>query len=141
MKITVENVISVLALLGIGGILGTYFRILWERRNAALLQKQEFKETRYKCIILLMYGAVDFEKQKPMLGQHGRDFETLEELLDELKTEWHNMILFASDDVLRRTHAFIKSPSQEAFRMSAFAMREDLWGGRLTKDLQALTFD
>jgi hypothetical protein len=28
---TLENAIAAIGLLGIGGILGTYFRILWER--------------------------------------------------------------------------------------------------------------
>lgn len=76
---TIEHAIAALGLLGVGGILGTYFRVLWERRNTALLQKQEFKETRNKCIIMLMHSVLDFEKNKVMLRQHGRNFETLED--------------------------------------------------------------
>ena len=53
LKMNIENALTILGLLGVGGLLGTYFRILWERKNSALLQKQEFKETRYKCIIIL----------------------------------------------------------------------------------------
>ncbi len=34
-----ENIVSVISLLGVGGLLGAYFRILWERNNAILLQK------------------------------------------------------------------------------------------------------
>lgn len=92
---TLEDATAAVGLLGIGGILGTYFRILWERKNTALLQKQDFKETRYKCIILLMYSALDFRKNKSMLRQQGRNFLSLEDLMDELQAEWHNMILFA----------------------------------------------
>jgi len=136
-----ENVISVLVLLGLGGVLGTYFRILCERRNTALLQKQEFKETRYKCIILLMHSALDFEKNKPMLHQQGRNFASLDDLLDELKTEWHNMILFASDEVLKSAHDFILNPSQTAFHKTALSMRKDLWGGKLSSELETLTFE
>lgn len=141
MNLTFENVVSALGLLGLGGVLGTYFRILWERRNTALLQKQEFKETRYKCIILLVYSALDFEKHQALLNQHGRNFQSRDELLDELKTEWHNMILFASDDVLTCTHAFISNPSQLAFRKSALVMRKDLWGGKLSPELEKMTFE
>lgn len=138
---TIENAIAAIGLLGVGGILGTYFRILWERRNTALLQKQEFKEKRYKCIILLMYSALDFEKNKVMLRQQGRNFAKFEDLLDELKAEWHNMILFASDGVLIDSHAFICNPSYKAFRKASLSMRQDLWGGKLASQLKDLAFD
>jgi hypothetical protein len=137
---TIENAIAALSLLSIGGLLGNYFRILWERKNSALLQKQEFKETRYKCIIMLMLGALDFEKSKPALNKHGRNFITRDDLLDELEAEWHNMILFASDEVLTGTHEFISDPTHETYRKASLAMRKDLWGGKLSKSIRSLTF-
>lgn len=137
----IEDIVKVVGLLGLGGLIGTYFRILWERRNTALIQKQEFKETRYKCIILLMHGALDFDKNKPMLNQHGRNFQSIDELIDEIKAEWHNMILYASEEVLSESHAFIKNPSQTSFRKVALAMRSDLWGGKVSSHLEQLTFD
>ncbi|MEM7793185.1 MAG: hypothetical protein AAF579_01870 [Cyanobacteria bacterium P01_C01_bin.118] len=138
---TIENAIAAIGLLGIGGIFGTYFRILWERKNTTLLQKQEFKEARYKCIILLIYSALDFDKNKVMLRQQGRKFLSREDLMDELKAEWHNMILFASDGALMNTHTFIKNPSYETFRIASLAMRKDLWGGKLSPSLKTLSFD
>ncbi|HBO84332.1 MAG: hypothetical protein A2073_05690 [Deltaproteobacteria bacterium GWC2_42_11] len=130
-----ENVFTILGLLGLGGLLGTYFRILWERKNSALLQKQEFKETRYKCIILLLLSHLDFDKNKPMLHQHGRSYiNRIEDLQDELKLEWNNMILFASDEVLSRMREFIENPSQENFQKTAVAMRKDLWGGKISSE-------
>jgi hypothetical protein len=80
----IETALSALGLLGIGGALGTYLRIVWERRNSALLQKQEFKETRYKCVIMLMYTALDFEKRGNGLKQFGRNFHSHEDVIDEL---------------------------------------------------------
>lgn len=139
-SVTLENAVAVLGLLGIGGVVGTYLRILWERKNKAQLQKQEFKETRYKCIILLMYASLDFDKEIQNLRMHGRNFATYEELIDELKTEWYNLILFASDDVLKTMHAFILFPSVLSFKNVALAMRKDLWGGGLSKDLVDLEF-
>lgn len=130
---TFESVISVLALLGIGGLLGNYFRILWERRNTALLQKQEFKEVRYKCIIILMFSCLDFDKNKNMLQKHGREYiNNMQDLKDELIMEWNNMILFASEDVLFTMQQFIESPSHEKFREVAINMRKDLWGGKIS---------
>lgn len=137
---TVENVLSALGLLGIGGALGTYLRIVWERKGSAQLQKQEFKDTRYKCIIMLMYTLLDFDKRSKGLDKFGRNFKTQEELIDEIKAEWHNAILFASDEVLENLHVFIKNPSAESFKKSALAMRKDLWGGRLSATLESLEF-
>lgn len=135
-----ENVATVLGVLGLGGILGNYFRILWERQNTALLQKQEFKETRYKCIIILLLSYLDFEKNKPMLHQHGRPYiKTIEDLKEELQLEWNNMILFASDKVLSTMNEFLKEPTQSNFRKVALAMRKDLWSGKLSsKKLEEL---
>ncbi|OGS23332.1 MAG: hypothetical protein A2252_09630 [Elusimicrobia bacterium RIFOXYA2_FULL_39_19] len=130
---TLENVASTLALLGIGGLLGTYFRILWERKNSALLQKQEFKEVRYKCVIILLLAYLDFEKSKTHLHRQGREnINTLQDLEDELLTEWNNMILFASEEVLFAMKQFLKNPSYEKFIHIAINMRKDLWGGSIS---------
>ncbi len=135
MNITFENAITALGLLGLGGVIGTYFRILWERKNSALLKKQEFKETRYKCIILLLLCMLDFEKELPKLHRHGRtDINKIDDLINELKTEWNNMILFSSEDVLINMHSFIENPSQSSFKKVALSMRDDLWGGKLSSD-------
>ena len=124
---TLENIVSMLTLLGVGGLLGTYLRILWERKNTALLQKQEFKETRYKCIIILMLSYLDFDKNKAMLHKHGREYiRTPQDLKDELIMELNNMILFASGDVLNSMQKFIKLLSQQCFHQGALAMRKDL---------------
>lgn len=129
----IENVFSMLALLGIGGILGHLFRILWERKSSKLLQKQEFKETRYKCIIILMLSLLDFEKNRQMLYSHGREYiNNKEDLIYELKLEWNNMILYASEEVLQKTYIFIQNPSQDNSHKVTLAMRRDLWGGKLS---------
>jgi hypothetical protein len=132
---TFENIISVISLLGIGGLLGAYFRILWERNNAILLQKQDFKEVRYKCIIILALAYLDFDKNKFLLQQNNREYiKKPEDLLNELKVEWNNMILFASEEALREFDSFIKKPSYGAYKKVAAALRKDLWGGKLKSD-------
>jgi hypothetical protein len=135
-----ENFITFLSLLGVGGLLGNYFRILWERQNKAQIQKQEFKEARYKCVIILLLSYLDFAKNKTMLHQHGRQYiNSIEDLRYELKLEWNNMILFALSEVLTTMHIFIENPSQQSFRNVALAMRKDLWGGKIsTEDIEKL---
>ena len=54
-----ENLIQIIGLLGIGGLISSYFTLLWQRKNAEEKSKQEYKETRYKCIILLMKALLE----------------------------------------------------------------------------------
>jgi hypothetical protein len=132
-------VISTIISFGLGTVLGTYLKIRWERTNSAQLQKQEFKTTRYKAIILLMYSLLDFDKNKGKLEKHGRDFVVVDDLVDELRTEWNNMLLYASDDVLRTVQDFISKPERDSFRRGALAMRKDLWGGKVSLKLEEIT--
>lgn len=136
----IENVLSVLGLLGVGGLLGTWLQVFLQRKSSALLQKQEFKETRYKCIIILMYTALDYGKRGSGLAKFGRSFSSEDDVLDELQVEWHNAILFASEDVLREMHAFIREPTVKLFKQAAIAMRKDLWGGKSSQILPYLDF-
>jgi len=69
----IEGIFNVLGPLFIGGFIVHYAHVLWERKSSQLLKKQEFKETRYKCIIILMLRSLDFEKNMPMLPLHGRE--------------------------------------------------------------------
>lgn len=83
---------------------------------------------------------LDFDKRSKGLEKFGRDFKSHEQLIDEIKAEWHNAILFASDEVLEDLHAFIKEPSAKLFKKSALSMRKDLWGGKLSAKLESLEF-
>ncbi len=137
---TIENVLSAISLLGIGGAIGSWLRIMWERKNSALLQKQEYKEARFKCLTQLMYAVLDFEKRGLGLQQFGRNFQSKDDLLEELKNEWHAAILYASEEALITIHAFIRQPSVALFKEAALAMRKDLWGGKPSKILAYLEF-
>lgn len=133
-------IVSILGLLGIGGIIGAYFNSLWERNNTISLQKQEYKEARYKAIILLMYGYLEYKDQGDFLIIHRPNIDSKDKLFLELKTEWNNMILYASDDVLLKFHEFLKNPTHETFKKIAIAMRKDLWGGKINQNIKNLNF-
>ena len=132
-------VITALISFGLGTLLGTYLKIRWERTNSAQLQKQEYKTTRYKAIIILMYSLLYFDKHNHLLAVHGRHFNNATDLSDELTIEWNNMLLYASDDVLITAQHFIKSPDKISFRRCALAMRKDLWGGKVPSALDDFT--
>jgi hypothetical protein len=124
---------------GLGTVLGTYLKIRWERSNSAQVQKQEYKTTRYKAVLILMYDSLDFDKAKDKLKKHGRDYNTLGDLIDELKIEWDNMLLYASSEVLKTFQAFIILPDKNNFRRCALAMRKDLWGGKVTLRIEDIS--
>ena len=98
---TIENAISVLGLCGFGGLVSGYCTLMWQRRNADMARKQEFKETRYQCIILLMHGCLDFDRSRGELQKRGYSIATLEDLFALLRAEHINAFLFASDDFIR----------------------------------------
>jgi len=136
-----ESILNVLIPLFVGGFVVHYVHVLWERKSSQLLKKEEFKETRYKCIIILMLSLLDFEKNRQMLHLHGRDYiNNREDLIYELKLEFNNMILFASEEVLKTTINFIKKPSQHNLYNVAIGMRKDLWGGKISlEELEKFT--
>lgn len=122
---TIENALSALGLLGIGGAMGTYLRILWERRNAALLHKQEFKEARFKCIIILMYSIIDFDKHRSALEQHRPNLRSCDDVIEELKAEWHNAIFLPRMRFWRRPTLSFTShqpPISSALRLLCVAI-------------------
>ena len=136
----INELIPILSLLGLGGVIGAFFNSIWERNKTISLQKQEYKETRYKAIILLMYGFLEYKDSADFLIIHRPDLKSKEKLFLELKTEWNNMILYASDEVLLKSHAFLNNPTQEVYRKVAIAMRKDLWGGKINKNIESLNF-
>ncbi|MFH1360831.1 MAG: hypothetical protein ABIJ41_07385 [Candidatus Omnitrophota bacterium] len=136
-----DQIIPILGLLGIGSIIGAFFNSLWERNKTISLQKQEYKETRYKSIILLMYGFLEYKDSSDLLIIHRPDLKTKEKLFLELKTEWNNMILYASDEVLLKSHVFLNKPSHENYKKLAIEMRKDLWGGKISHEIEKLNFE
>lgn len=136
----INEIIPILSLLGLGGIAGAFFNSIWERKKTISLQKQEYKETRYKAIILLMYGFLEYKDSSDFLIIHRPDLNSKEKLFLELKTEWNNMILYASDEVLLKSYAFLNKPSHENYKKLAIEMRKDLWGGKISHEIEKLNF-
>lgn len=137
---TINDILPILSLLGLGGIIGAFFNSVWERNKTISLQKQQYKETRYLAVILLMYGFLEYKDSSDFLIIHRPDLSSKEKLFLELKTEWNNMILYASDDVLLKAHTFINNPTPETYKKVAVVMRKDLWGGKINPSIENLNF-
>lgn len=135
---TLSNLISVLGALSVGALLTSTFQF-WADRNKLNRQKrEEFKETRYKAIIILMDASLDFNQSAKNLSVH-RNFASKEELQNELLTEWRNMLLYANDHVIKSMKAFVKEPNEQNFYKTGIAMRRDLYGIKTGLTIDDLT--
>jgi len=125
---TIENAIAVLGLLGIGGLVSGYCTLMWQRRNAELAEKQKYKESRYKCIILLMHGCLDFDRSCGELQKHGYAIQSIDDLIALLRAEQINAFLYASDDFIRSLGDFLRDHNDTNLVKTALTIRKDLWG-------------
>lgn len=126
-----ETLGSALGLLGVGGLISSYLTILWQRRSAFQQKQEDYMFTRYKATVVLMFEYLQGEGSVKQMNQYGRSFQSREEILEEVKAEWLNMILFASDGVVRELQEFVLNPSDETYFRTTLAMRTDLRGGRM----------
>jgi hypothetical protein len=123
-----QNIISAIGLIGIGAVIKSLIDSLLKKREVKSQTQHEFKNTRYKAIILLANAMLDFDKHKAELHRHNRFFNNKEQLLDELVVERNNMILFSSDNVILMLNRFVSDPGEDTFYTLTIAMRKDLYG-------------
>ncbi len=122
-----EEIVAILGLVGIGGILATTLTYVYDKRKKIKFSEQEEKEKRYKALTIQMRIVVEPDQQKYV--KHLRpDLKNLEDWKNEIRTEWFNLLLFASDDVIRSLKEFIQKPNNSTYAKTVIAMRRDLWG-------------
>jgi hypothetical protein len=112
--------------LGIGAVVTAIVQHSLKRKEAAYESQRKDLEARYRVIVLLMYAAVDFEANQASFRINRPDLTTKQLVLDELRAEWHNMLLFASSATVKALQAFIAKPTRITLVQAALAMRTDL---------------
>jgi hypothetical protein len=123
-----NNIVLLLSGLGIGGLLGAFAKSFLDKQQHKFSKVFEYKEARYKAIMILMWVAMnpsEYELRK--LAQHRPDIKNIKELDSELNLEWHNAMLFASDEVLTNLSAFLKEKNFENLRLTILSMKKDLY--------------
>lgn len=131
---------GLLAGLGIGSAITAYLQYLLKKRESVYQSQRQDLEKRYRVIILLMYAAYDFEKNKNSLQIHRPNLKNQQDVLDELKAEWYFMLLFASEQTLKDLHVFIKNPNLNNLKSASLSMRNDLGRGKFGGVLNELEF-
>ena len=125
-----QIILSFLGIIGIGGIVTA----LLNKSKEIEFQKLEQKQKRYKS--MLLYMDVFFEpKNIKYLSSRQPDIDSAEDVMEYLRAEYHEMLLYASKEVISAAKSFIESPSRGNFLNVVLAMRKDLWIKKKDLDL------
>lgn len=120
-----QIIFSALTLLGVGGIVGGYITYLLDKKKEREFKILEQKEKRYKSCLL--YMDTFFEpKNIKYLSSRQPDIDNAQDVIEYLKMEYHEMMLYASKEVVLSVKAFIENPTYEKFLRTILTMRQDL---------------
>jgi hypothetical protein len=125
MNETWQIIISILTLLGIGGIAGGYITYLLDKKKQREFQVLEQKERRYKSCLLYMDAYFE-PKNIKYLSSRQPDINNSHDIIEYLKMEYHEMMLYAAKDVILSVSVFIKNPTYENYLKTILKMRHDL---------------
>lgn len=140
MDSTVQIVFNSLTLLGVGGILGGYISFWLNKSKELEFKKREQKEHRYKSCIL--YMDVYFEpKNIKYLSSRQMDIKTAQDVIAYLKAEYHEMLIYASKEVILSVKKFIVHPTKENYLNTIISMRRDLWIKKSDLSLKEINID
>ena len=125
---TTQDILTAIGLIGIGGLLKSLIDYLISSKKQKSESQQYFKEERYKAILLLCYVLVNYDKESTSLVIQRPNLDSREKLYSEINAEWTNMVLFASDKVLKAMKDFLESENKKSYNELILAMRRDLYG-------------
>ena len=121
----IQTILSALTLLGLGGILGGYITYLLDKKKEREFKVLEQKEKRYKSCLLYMDAFFE-PKNIKYLSSRTPDIDDAKDVIEYLKMEYHEMILYASKDVIFSVKSFIENPTRDNFLKTILTMRQDL---------------
>jgi len=136
----IQTIISALTLLGLGGILGGYITYLLDKKKEREFKVLEQKEKRYKSCLLYMDASFE-PKNIKYLSSRTPDIDDTKDILEYLKMEYHEMILYASKDVIFSVKRFIENPVRDNFLKTILTMRQDLSAKRNDLDLNDIILE
>lgn len=123
-----QTVIGILSALGVGGLLGVFAKSFLDKQHHKFSRVFEFKEARYKAIMILMWVAMkptEFELNK--LRSRRPDIKNVKDLDAELNLEYYNAMLFASGEVLDEMAKFLENKNIDNWKSVARSVRKDLF--------------
>lgn len=118
----IEIILALLGLVGVGSIITN----AQTKSKELLFKSLENKEKRYKSCLLYM-DVYFHPKNIKYLSSRQSDIHAASDVIEYLKAEYHEMILYAGRPVVLRVKEFIENPSRDRFLDTILAMRQDLW--------------
>jgi hypothetical protein len=132
-----QTIISALTLLGVGGIVGGYISYLLDKKKEREFKVLEQKERRYKSCLLYMDAFFE-PKNIKYLSSRQPDIDDAKDVIECLKMEYHEMMLYASESVVFSVKNFIETPIRDNFLKTILAMRQNLSAKKSDLDLEKL---
>ena len=137
MSEVLQIVFSALALVGVGSILAGIVTFILNKRKELEFARLEQKEKRYKSCLL--YMDVYFTPQNiKYLSSRQPDINSAQDVIEYLKAEYHEMLLYASKEVILSVKSFISNPTQDNFLKTILSMRRDLWIRKTDLDIDSI---
>jgi len=136
----IQTILSALTLLGVGGIIGGYVSYLLDKKKEREFKVLEQKEKRYKSCLLYMDAYFE-PKNIKYLSSRQPDIDSAEDVIEYLKMEFYEMMLYASKDVILSVKSFIENPVRENFLKTILSMRQDLSSKKNDLDLNNMTLE
>jgi len=94
--------------LGVRGLLGAFAKAVLDKRQLKFSKVFEYKEARYKVIMVLMWVAMNPEEHElKLLSMRRPELNSVEKLGRELEFEYHNAMLYASRRVLKKIQSLL----------------------------------
>lgn len=135
-----EEILAILGVLGVGGLLATCMTYIFEKRKHIRFSEQEEKEKRYKKLINALRIVLEPENLK-YVKEIRPDLKNVDDWKNEIRQEYFNSVLFASDDVIRALREFILTPNNATYGKTVLAMRKDLWNKKTKLEVEIFSFD
>jgi hypothetical protein len=143
----IQTIVSVLGLLGIGGIVGGYLQHLWNQKRETELRIQSLNENKYRSTLVFMRCILkpeivgQFNIEDPNIQNLKKGEEVKKYLNEKLIEFYYNSFLYASDEVLIKMKDFMEHPTETNFMETAISMRKDLWKKGTKINLKVLSLE
>ncbi|HUC19909.1 MAG TPA: hypothetical protein VMR98_00235 [Candidatus Polarisedimenticolaceae bacterium] len=113
-------------ILGLGGLIAGYVTFRLNKTKELEFKRREHKQQRYKSTLLFMDAYLRPENITYLRSIHAA-LKDANDTREWLRAEYHDMVLYASREVVMAVKHFITTPSDTTFATALMAMRKDLW--------------